>query len=421
MNVVHIAATTAGGAGIGMLRYHSALQLAGVDSRIILPEAACAEAKLPPKEKSAFTWKPEPWWQRGLARAHLPGRSLAVQFQERLSRIQTRHPQSRLELFSLPFSGFRPEIHPWLREADVVVLHWVAGVVDWPRFFAANEKPLAIVLHDQNPYLGGFHYRWDADRNPAYASLETDVRALKAETLRGQRLAVLANSDWNANEARASGFFAPEVTIVTAPYPLDRDHYQPADRVAARAAHGSAAGRFVVGFACEDLNNDRKGFADLLAALRRLPAADLAEMTLLSFGRPPTADVTAEMPLPWKHLGRLDGDAEKAAAYRAMNIFVAPSRAEAFGLTALEAQACGTPVVAAPIEGLREAVALNPVAEGPDETRVERLVAGILALRGDTGRHQAAAAAGLELVHSRHDPRHLGQQWAESLQTLSAA
>ncbi|HEV7209104.1 MAG TPA: D-inositol-3-phosphate glycosyltransferase [Mycobacteriales bacterium] len=48
---------------------------------------------------------------------------------------------------------------------------------------------------------------------------------------------------------------------------------------------------------------------------------------------------------------------ELAQIYRAADLVVVPSYNESFGLVALEAQACGTPVVAAAVGGLRTAVA----------------------------------------------------------------
>lgn len=47
---------------------------------------------------------------------------------------------------------------------------------------------------------------------------------------------------------------------------------------------------------------------------------------------------------------------ELAPLYRAADVVVVPSHSESFGLVALEAQACGTPVVASDIGGLRAAV-----------------------------------------------------------------
>jgi D-inositol-3-phosphate glycosyltransferase len=48
--------------------------------------------------------------------------------------------------------------------------------------------------------------------------------------------------------------------------------------------------------------------------------------------------------------------AELADWYRAADVVLVPSHSESFGLVALEAQACGTPVVAAAVGGLRTAV-----------------------------------------------------------------
>ena len=44
------------------------------------------------------------------------------------------------------------------------------------------------------------------------------------------------------------------------------------------------------------------------------------------------------------------------AYYRAADVCLVPSRSESFGLVALEAAACGTPVVAAAVGGLRTLV-----------------------------------------------------------------
>jgi D-inositol-3-phosphate glycosyltransferase len=45
-----------------------------------------------------------------------------------------------------------------------------------------------------------------------------------------------------------------------------------------------------------------------------------------------------------------------AAWYRAADVMIMPSRSESFGLVALEASACGVPVVASDVGGLRSLV-----------------------------------------------------------------
>jgi len=88
---------------------------------------------------------------------------------------------------------------------------------------------------------------------------------------------------------------------------------------------------------------------------------------------------------------------ELAGWYRAADVVVAPSRSETFGLVALEAQACGTPVVAADVPGLRATVRegglLVPGHEPADHA------AAVSALLGDPARRVRLSRAGV--AHAR--------------------
>jgi D-inositol-3-phosphate glycosyltransferase len=71
---------------------------------------------------------------------------------------------------------------------------------------------------------------------------------------------------------------------------------------------------------------------------------------------------------------------ELAEWYRAATMVLVPSHSESFGLVALEAQACGTPVVAAAVGGLRTAVRdgfSGVLVEGHDPDRWARVLAGL--------------------------------------------
>jgi D-inositol-3-phosphate glycosyltransferase len=73
---------------------------------------------------------------------------------------------------------------------------------------------------------------------------------------------------------------------------------------------------------------------------------------------------------------------ELADWYRAADVVLVPSHSESFGLVALEAQACGTPVVAAAVGGLRTAVRdgySGILVEGHDPVVWARVLGGLLA------------------------------------------
>ncbi len=417
MRIVHLATTLDDGAGIAAWRQHCALLRLGADSRVLVAQ--------PPSRPSPDhvailplpTRNPAERFGRVVRRLWSPAR----RWQAERARIDAANPRN-YEAFSLPFALFCPEDHPWLAEADVVHLHWVAGFVDYPRFFARLRKPIVWTLHDQHPYLGGFHYELDVPSNPAFARLDARCRALKRRSLLGGNHSVVGNSNWNTRLAAAAGVFPAGTHFETIYYPLDRSRYAPRDRAHAKTTLGIPADRFVIGFASTDLTNLRKGLPDLLAALAEfLRHGAPPRVTLLSFGRAPADSVRATLAAEWVHLGFLHADELKAAAYSAMDIFVAPSRAEAFGQTVIEASACGTPVIGTAVGGILEALApeLRPLACPAGDPAA--LAASLGAIASDTPGRIALGAAARRHVERQHEPREVTRHYLRLYENAAAA
>lgn len=413
--ITHLATTAADGAGIAARRLHESLLTAGTDSRLLVRDPGNTGPATRVLGQNPLSWR-----ERLSRRLPVPDSPSRRQERSLTGLLEKSGPQP--ELFSLPHSRSRPEDDEWLNDADIIHLHWVSGFVDYPRFFQRTRKPVVWTLHDQQPYLGGFHYDWDYAAHPGFHDLENECRALKRTAL--ARLPrpplVLGNSRWNTDAARASAFFHPDTRFETVYYPLDPQAYVPREKNAAKIALGLDPNATVIGFACTSLENTRKGLADLLAALRLLETAPgTSPFALLSFGRPPSESLRASLGSHWQHLGFLDGDTLKCAAYSAMDCFVVSSRAEAFGQTAIEAFASGTCVLGASVGGIPETMpsanhadSLFPPSDVPAMAHRLKHLISHPALRAQL------AADGLVHVRRQHAPASVAARLRELYSTL---
>jgi L-malate glycosyltransferase len=141
-----------------------------------------------------------------------------------------------------------------------------------------------------------------------------------------------------------------------------------------------------------------KRVADVVKAFARVRAEMPSVLVFVGDGpeRPAAEEVVADLGLSRdvRFLGKVDAVAD---LLRCADLFLLPSASESFGLAALEALACGVPVVGTATGGLPEVVTdgagtLVPVGD------VAGLAGAALELLGNPSRHRDARAAGLQVA-----------------------
>ena len=269
----------------------------------------------------------------GLLKQDLPGQLCAMT--AGVMRVEAAHPEGWFDL-----------IHSH---------YWLSGQVGW----LASERWNIPLVHSMHTMAKVKNIELAEGDTP-----EPMVRIIGEEQVVEASTRLVANTRVEANQLIDLYGARPDRVDVVHPG-VDLEAFTPGDRGGARERLGIAADEHVLLFVgrIQPLKAPDilvRAAADMLAADPTLP------LRVIIAGGPsgtglehPTAlaDLTAELGLGAIVQFEPPGDRVRLAdLYRAADIAVVPSHSESFGLVAIEAQACGTPVVAASVGGLRTAV-----------------------------------------------------------------
>lgn len=356
-----------GGGGVAVQRLHYGLQDAGVESNIL--------CRLKTLDSPQIATVP------------------------RLSRIEfpIKRITNYLGLNDIHLVGsFKVKSLEMYKEADVIDFQGIhtntLSYLALPSL--AKEKPAVFTMHDMWAATGHCTYSYDCVRwksgcgkcpypetHPRIKRDNTRLEwRLKKHVYSRSNMAFVAGSRWLVDVAQQSMF--GEFPIYRIPNGVNTEIFKPLDREACRAKLGIPQGKNVLMFAALKLKDYRKGSDLLLEALQGLPTSLKSETVLLTFGNGDKS-LSKEVGIESIDLGYVTSDHEKAVAYSAADLFLFPTRADAFGLVSIESQACGTPVVSFNVGGVPDHVHPGVTGYLAEPGNVSDFRAGVMELLED--------------------------------------
>jgi glycosyltransferase involved in cell wall biosynthesis len=314
-----------------------------------------------------------------------------------------------------PWHGTRRLLSPpgpeELADVDVVHLHTVADWFDVPGWLEKLPRGMGVVIsiHDMWHVTGGcFLYRgcdlysdtctpcpilrWPANR---FLAADEQSRKLRAYHKCGARL--VANSRWLAEIAGRSPIAKACGGVRVVPPGIDTNVFKPQDKSLCRKHLDLPADAFVIVTGGASLTDANKNVPWLFEHLSQLP--ELRGVIVLAFGEG-TVPVPANLNV--RFTGGVRNRYELARLLAAADVFVSASLMETYGMTLVEAMACGTPVVAFRVGGIPEAA---PEGEGamlcaPHDGTA--LIEAIMKLRNSAQLREMLGTAGRETVRVRN-------------------
>ena len=334
-----------------------------------------------------------------------------------------------VSLSTEPWHGTRRLLPPPsaqdLKGVDVVHLHVVADWFDVPHWLETLPRRIGVVIgvHGLWHFTGGcFLYRGcDRYANETYACspcpiLKTPLKWVLARDEHRRKLQAyqdcsakfVANSVWLAELARRSPIVNASGGVRVIPPGIDTAIFKPQDKELCRKHLGLPPDAFVIITGCASLNDTNKNVPWLLEQVSRL--TDLEGVIVLAFG-----EGTVPIPdaLDVRFTGGIRDRSDLARLFAAADVFVSASLMETYGLTLVEAMACGTPVVAFRVGGIPEAAPDGQGAMLCAAQDAMGLIEAITKLRNSPELRERLGALAQETAHTRNSASSFAKAFAQ--------
>lgn len=266
---------------------------------------------------------------------------------------------------NIPFSYYRVGMPIYreklVREADLIILHWVCGtylsVRGIKRILALN-KPVLMVCHDSWFFTGGCHVRLGCKKYTEHCYACEQLKSkkrydwsyklfeAKRNFFKADNLTIISPSSWMDRSVAESRIFRNHKHYII-PNPIDASLYYPSDKNSKRDMYNISNDNYIMIFgAVNAVTTPYKGYRQLIAALDVLESkiSENKKVEILVFGSD-TGDKRHDKKIRIRYMGYLS-ETQMIDIYNCADVYVMPSLDDNFPCTILESLACETPVVA---------------------------------------------------------------------------
>ena len=342
IKVVHICTRIEGGAGLCASRIIRATRKNGVNARVLVANGKKSDI-------IDVVGVSYPWSRSWIIRKFQVIMSFMGRWPKSIRVLRNienlKHKYPFKGVFTSPITLYTEIVnHPWVKEADIIHLHWVGDFLDYPSFFVKIGKPVIWRIPDENPGFGGFHYKTWKEQAPQ------EIRHLDDELMDVKEIAY--NSANNVTLVAISDtmchFFQNNRLLSKFPYVkihngIESDSFTLLDKVECRHVLSIPIDAKVFLFVADSIDDNIKGLDKLISALEKLRIPELLLICMGNYTTIPNASYTIRCE------GFVKNNRIQSIYYSAADYFVMSSIQESFGQTSLEAMVCGTPVVGYPV------------------------------------------------------------------------